>query len=250
MQFQDTDIKKFVSARIAAKRVGYSQDYVSRLAREGKVASQKEGKQWMIDLDALKLFSLEQQREKRERQGELSQKRKEEQVLKNFKQYDPVVASAHRSLTLTPLLESAVVSVCLALIGVLSFNVSFYNVTGSNLVAGVHQATTDVQDAFVLESALTLWNTLVTEKIVERTGEEDTSVTDIAHEGHIVVPQITASSGVIIVRAHEGAYDAQSVEEAFSDPVAVEFHSSHSGVIVPEFRERHGERYPFVLKEN
>ncbi len=45
--------KEFVSASRAAKLSGYHQDYVSQLARTGKIASRQMGNRWFIDCDAL-----------------------------------------------------------------------------------------------------------------------------------------------------------------------------------------------------
>ncbi|MEZ4200767.1 MAG: hypothetical protein R3B69_04305 [Candidatus Paceibacterota bacterium] len=49
----------FIPAREGALLVGYSPDYVARLAREGKVVAKRVGRAWHVDHDSLKLFTLE-----------------------------------------------------------------------------------------------------------------------------------------------------------------------------------------------
>jgi len=51
--------KRVQKARDAAALVSYSPDYVSRLAREGKILAEQRGRDWYVDIDSLKLFVLE-----------------------------------------------------------------------------------------------------------------------------------------------------------------------------------------------
>ncbi len=46
----------YIPAGEAGRIFGYTADYVTRLAREGKVAAQRIGKQWLVNADSLATF--------------------------------------------------------------------------------------------------------------------------------------------------------------------------------------------------
>jgi hypothetical protein len=60
----------YIGSKDAGKLVGYSYDYVSRLAREGKVIAQKVGQSWFIDPESLQSF-VASQKSNRELRGQL-----------------------------------------------------------------------------------------------------------------------------------------------------------------------------------
>lgn len=61
--------KKFYSIEMAVARVGYSRDYITRLARAEKIIATQIGRKWYIDVDSLKnyqqVMSFEQELKKR-----------------------------------------------------------------------------------------------------------------------------------------------------------------------------------------
>ena len=67
--------KKYLSASEAAKRFGYTSDYVSKLAREGKVNAQKIDRAWFVDGESLLAFIAEGKRREFERRDELKRDR-------------------------------------------------------------------------------------------------------------------------------------------------------------------------------
>lgn len=97
-QFGSTGAKH-VSIKEAASRVGYTTDYVARLARAGKIDSVKDGSRRLIDLEGLKLFELSARAEKQRRQEALRTERLREQQLAQSKEkgsptMDTVIPSA------------------------------------------------------------------------------------------------------------------------------------------------------------
>lgn len=73
--------KKFVPAKIAAREAGYTTDYVALLAREGKIAAQKIGRGWHVDLDEVLHFAYRANKEQLTRQTQLKAERKIEYAL-------------------------------------------------------------------------------------------------------------------------------------------------------------------------
>ena len=50
----EVDGKKYVTSKIAAKEVGYSQDYVGQLARGGEIMAERSGGLWYVNLESLR----------------------------------------------------------------------------------------------------------------------------------------------------------------------------------------------------
>lgn len=70
--------KRYFSVKDAARIVGYSSDYITRIAREGKIDSRVVGRRRIINVDDLKLFELNTRALKRRQRERLQLKRLEE----------------------------------------------------------------------------------------------------------------------------------------------------------------------------
>ncbi len=69
---------KYLSSKEAGDYVGYTHDYVSRLARQGKVPGQKMGRVWYVEAEPFLEFVLHQEEVKKETQEQLAEERKRE----------------------------------------------------------------------------------------------------------------------------------------------------------------------------
>jgi len=85
--------KKLSSIREASGQVSYSRDYVTRLAREGKIFASQIGRQWYVDLDSLKNYAEVSRIEADIRKAHLSEKRKQEQIFRTAKEQLETVRS-------------------------------------------------------------------------------------------------------------------------------------------------------------
>ena len=74
----EIDGKELLPIREAVLQVSYSRDYVTRLAREGKIVASVIGRQWYVDLDSLKAYNEQSQIEQEIRKKQLSEERKRE----------------------------------------------------------------------------------------------------------------------------------------------------------------------------
>ena len=70
--------KKFLSALEAAKRFGYTSDYVTKLAREGKVVARKIDREWFVDSDSLLAFIADAKKKELDRREALKRERVQE----------------------------------------------------------------------------------------------------------------------------------------------------------------------------
>ena len=72
--------QEFLSVREAADLVSYTTSYVCKLAREGKINAKANGHGWLIDAESLKLFSLQAEKERDERNRLISEERRQERL--------------------------------------------------------------------------------------------------------------------------------------------------------------------------
>ena len=78
------------SIREASTEVSYSRDYVTRLAREGKIVASLIGRQWFVDLESLKNYAVQSQIESDLRKVQLSEERKNEQLFHKAKEQQTI----------------------------------------------------------------------------------------------------------------------------------------------------------------
>jgi excisionase family DNA binding protein len=74
----EIDNKKMQSVSTAADSVGYSRDYVTKLARDQKIAAVQIGRQWFVEPESLQEYAKQRLVEQKVRQQELSEIRKAE----------------------------------------------------------------------------------------------------------------------------------------------------------------------------
>lgn len=74
----EIDKKNMHSIKVAADATGYSRDYITRLAREGKIVATQVGRQWYINLESLEQYAAVSILEQTIKQKHLSQERRQE----------------------------------------------------------------------------------------------------------------------------------------------------------------------------
>lgn len=239
--------KKYVTVKEATKRISYTPDYIARLAREGKIESIRKGRQWLVELDSLKLFQLQADAEKKHRQAELSKVRQIERVVKTS-----LISSDDKLVTDSVLkkhavLESAAVMMCVALLISLVSAYSSFRLSPSDLIAALDKVGRDFQGAVAIESAPDwsefFWlvktdKVLVSEKNILGTSS---GLGNIKNEYY--VPQVDLVSGEVVISSSI----IGEVSNIFSDEVAIKFYDNRSGVITPVFENSNQISYPFVI---
>lgn len=76
----------FVTTRTAAKLARYSHDYLSKLARDGRVKAVQIGRQWYVDPVSLESFLTSAKLEKEVRRRQLRHERREERQAKELRE--------------------------------------------------------------------------------------------------------------------------------------------------------------------
>lgn len=251
--------ENFVPIREAAKRVSYTSDYVARLAREGKINAKRDGRNWLVELDSLKLFSLQAKADAIRKQEALKIQRRIEiataQIVANS---DDLKVQDHTKRH-SAVLEAAVLTVCLSMV-VLLIQVSLSaGFKSGDWKRGISLVGAQTQSAFALGSLPNLklpdwlWffryektNTIIS---AEENNLEANTVTQTASAEKLYPAQIDTTSDTLLISAPTNslAEEVKYVKDSFSDEVLVEFVDSRNGTVTAEFVSGETEDYPFRL---
>lgn len=245
----DIDGKKFVKATLAADRVGYTPDYVTRLARSNKIDAHQSGRVWYVDPESLKRFALEAEAEKRQRSEELRQERLRERgtLLRELHEANirgQISVGRTSALAQTTILAASFfVFLNLAWISLES------ELNVKNISSGVSALIEDI-GSVIAEPLVDVANQFASFAFVM---QPDTSVQQSQSGSSEVVSNGASSAepefqGIVLLEDADATTAAiDSVRNSFSDEVNVQFDGSETGVVTPVFRKRDGESYRFLL---
>ncbi|HMA77611.1 MAG TPA: hypothetical protein VKP88_00530 [Candidatus Paceibacterota bacterium] len=205
---------RFVSAKAAAAYVDYTPDYISRLAREGKVVAEQRGRSWYISLESLKLFSLQQAEEQRTRQQALKEQRLREYATKQSAVSSRRASTQLQTQALSAALAAGAVGMCLLVVGALGWTVVREELQLAQLYRGAEAVLSELGQVFAVPFS-----------------DDATDATDAPAAVDAAVPanQVRIIDGVLVVQ--EGA----SLRNAFSDPVTVSAVGTTSAILTPVF---------------
>jgi len=238
----EIDRKKLQSIKTVAEKVSYSRDYITRLAREGKITAMNVGRQWFVDLDSLNNYAESASVETAVRRKQLSEERRIEQQFRSAAQEK----KAHRDKKARMLnVRAASVAIMVLGFGLLGGWATNYTIsTGSNflILAKNILSTPQPQSQFGLlgdreekESGLAVAS--VDTKVSK---EEQISVSSVKPIGDDI------ENGVLLLP--QGSLSA-STTEMFSDNVEVLTASNGSQMVVrvDEAGRPVGNVIPFVV---
>ncbi len=228
-----------VPIKEAALRVKYSRDYVSRLAREGKIVASQVGRQWFVDLASLERFALEASSLEAVRKEELRLERKRELMAKeSLATLDVVVRERSRRHRFNAVAMSATVACLGLMVGV-----------GVYATKNFLSAPTIVETSAVRAVALNMATEESPFKVIaEPTEILVTSITAVptTAEGAIVEPLTADHAEGIFLLTNSSLSDEDSVSALFSDPVEVNFSDDREGVVSYDRGDGVVTEYPFV----
>lgn len=261
--------KKFLSSKRAGELAGYTNDYIARLCRQGKVDGQMVGRAWYVDEESFQNFVDTNALQKERRSIQLSKERKKEYVSSpKKKKILPVVVEKQDDNNKSSVFLTLHREIFLKRVGV--FVVFVFLMFGVyNIFLGqrftTEQAINDrniiiVNDnaASVLDSITeffgTVWQfatgafrSLAVRDITSNNardqqfteGSTPLAQTDRERDGMVVVP----SSGI-----DEDEARKQKIEDAFSDEIQiVPSPDGRSGIIKPVFKRQEDQEYLYVL---
>lgn len=216
-----------------ARRFSYTNDYISRLARQGKVQATRVGRQWFVEPASLEQFTNDMQERKQQLGEQVRQERLHERKLRSEYPIPP----AH------------------ALGSVHSVKVS----QSPSVYAQFHAAflQPSVVRAFLVAVAVLATGGLVGETIYTHFGNigaismphiaaQPAAVSAVQSVAPGIIEQ-PASAGMIVFNETTSDDEVAAVATQFSDPVEVEFITETTGIITPQFSDGTGDKYRFLM---
>jgi hypothetical protein len=92
----DIDGKQMRSIKYVSAHSGYSRDYITKLAREGKIVAAQIGRNWFVDQDSVAHYAGIMEVEQKSRQQQLSEERKRELQIKEALEKKAAAQVLHR----------------------------------------------------------------------------------------------------------------------------------------------------------
>ncbi len=233
--------REYIPAGDVGRHFGYTRDYILLLAKEEKIDGKKIGHRWYVNLDSAKTFFESAKSEREARKQRTSEVRKAE-----LRTFEEMRTRPKKSNALFETVAIVMVGLLLGATGYLgsmkiesqqaalsSFNVSFLNelaLSFYDFISPSRVSTVTVE--FPLEVNA---DVLVSE---ESTLKNNESVATSTHTSLVVGPGQVLTTTTI-----------ESIRDSFSDEVSVSIdpHNPDSGVIVPQFKNKEGEEYRFLM---
>lgn len=246
-QIKEIDGKKYLSARSASKLVGYSSDYVTRLARQGKIDAERIENQWFVEPESLKLFTLNAEAEKRNRKEKLREERLSERSESLRHANEEVLISQMNSARNSSIAQTAILTACLFLL----LNIFWFSyeskLNTTALFGGLSEIGSLLSDA-VIEPIPEFVSQVASFAFVQDLERNSDLPETLQVEQDSSGSDQSDFQGIVLFGEEEGDDEyIENVRESFSDEVQVDFDSEDSGVITPVFKERDGESYRFLL---
>jgi len=227
-EYVNSSYEELVPASVAARQVGYTCDYITRLARAGTITAQKIGRQWYVDANAVLEFARNARKSSVERKFELRASRKMEYTAKQ-RDVAAEINTAIRTGRMFALAQASLIAVFV----LAATTVSYFSATDSQL-ARVIRIEIDVTP--IEELARSFYYFI----------SPSAKYADVQFSTPKEVGQQTQSYGVTVLDTEA---KLQAVEDAFSDEVDASFdvEVSDSGVITPQFKDGPGTDVRFRL---
>jgi hypothetical protein len=234
-----------VPIKEAASRVKYSHDYVSRLAREGKIVASQIGRKWFVDPVSLETFSAEASMLEEVRKEELRQERKRELMAKEALATLGAHMDSKASRYHFDAMAVTAAVVCLGLfVGATLYTTSNALRLSDGTAKGVSAVV-----SLEKEASLAVGDPSPFRVIAEPTDVLVTSIVEepISTVTAKVVPLDAAEleAGIVLFTPGE-TVDEETVAAMFSDPVEVEFTGETGGVVSYDRGDGEVAEYPFI----
>lgn len=239
------DEKNLIAVKEAAQAVGYSRDYITRLAREQKIIAAQISRQWFVNLGSLQSFVEVVEIEKKARKNQLRAERQIERSLYEEQQkflsdvQSQVVRFSPRSY-----IQSWSIIIAGLFLGVIINSVQFsYFSDGADQVAQL--PTVNISDTTVIVEEISSLDS------VDFSNEEslDREIV-VVSKASKEIQEIPRGHGVLLIPELATAEnsDNPTVNELFSDEIKVKEGRDKSGYVVPVYDNgQEGVVVPYVM---
>jgi len=246
----DLIVDKYLAAKEVAARVGYTSDYVTRLAREGKVSAERRGRQWFVDPDSVKLFLLQMEERKRSLQDKIRDERLNERAKFYTQIAEEEMEVAIHSTHQVAFFQTTIVSLCLFVFANLVWFSFEQDLRVDHIAFGATTVVASLSEQVLSPIPEVLSQVASFAFIVggPEFGSGGMSEYVAPSDVDAVDSENVDFQGVILLEDElMSADELQELRASFSDEVRVDFDDNHTGVITPVFKERDGDSYRFLL---
>lgn len=238
--------KNYLPAKEVASLVGYTPDYVTRLAREQKVAAERRGRQWFVDADSVKLFLLEAEDKKRTRSTQIRDERFSERAKFHNQVVEEKIALAIHSTSYVAFLQTAIFGLCLFV----SVNLIWFSIEENLHVERISDGVSSIGSTLKEQIIEPIPNAL--DQVAAFAFSADSHPDDavyVAPAGTDTTDSHSPDFQGVILLDDEQVTDEKlhELRSSFSDEVRVEFDDRDTGVVTPVFRGNEGDSYRFLL---
>ena len=228
--------KEYVTATMAGTHFGYTKDYFLMLIKGGKIDGKKIGNKWYVHLPSAEAFFNTAAAVRLERRKRISAERKAE-----LKHHTKVRKQSHRP-------RLALIETLVIMILGLSLGTMGYLGTATPQAATVTLST----PSFFERLALSLYTLITPTKPVSTTNLATTAATEDPLSHTAISTHIGTTTQTALVVAPDEIMTTttiESIQDSFSDPVTVttDTENPQTGVITPQFKNRTGEAYRFLM---
>jgi len=219
--------KNYLPSAEFALRFGYTPDYVSRLAREGKVVATQVGRKWFLEDSSFKEFIALSKSEKESRILNLKMQRKVERLIHSQEQ--TVEAKNTHNDEHTALAQSLAVSMCSLFVGLLGWTVVDDGMTPYDFVNGADITYTHIVEAIVpTDNPFESVSSQSVVGLVQKAFVQNVTPANQEKETHAVLGDVVAPAET------DSAQNYGLLE--FSDEVDVLFEDDGAGIVRPVFK--------------
>ncbi len=238
--------KQMLPTREAAKRVGFSSDYVSRLVREGRVHGSKIGGAWFVDEGSLRACVEGIELEKQVRAKLLKEERYREQLVRDSLSAQLVGAFQQRISAVGQTVSVLALSMVLAIIVHVAIVHQLVPYGFALTAFSVPSLTTNTADTMVASGnrggvSSVRKTVLVDPASVAEVGAENSTLADVARGPLALIGVATSSPDTV-----------SYLQSLFSDPVHITLSEDGvRGVVVPQLTDgRDGDAVDVLLIPN
>lgn len=225
--------KKLVTIKEAARTVSYSRDYITRLAREGKIVATHIGRHWYLDIASLKNYEEISQAEQNIKKRQLSDERKRDLQVKEALRLR--TAAQQKRAQHTGRVAASVAS--FVLLAGLTTGVWLNHEFGIQLTSDRQLANVSTVDRSSVTTAATMQ-------------DDSDGIQPLFEKDFRVRTLDEVSTGILLLPQSrlEGADNVQSIEHYFSDPVRVVVNEEGRAMVVvtDELGNELTEPVPFI----
>lgn len=237
--------KEYLQSNALAVSLGYTPDYIGKLAREEKILGTLIGRQWFIEPESLKTYLQKASVEKEILNEDLSAKRKIERKVQEHKKAR--VESLHHA-DFIALSQSLAILICGLLLGGLGFVISFENIGVSEITEGARENVSYIAESF---SPLWITNSLQDNRELSvAASAEGISLVSYAprFEVFTVLPQFPPRVALASTSDDGARVQVQdTVTLQFSDEVKIVVDDEGATFIEPVFKKESTTTSRFVL---